>query len=228
MFCKTVLTPIFQTNNIQQRLQVEWLISDFTICTVYFPIVNNSYPKFHINTTHLKQGRILQNDFTAHFGHVTYILSEMVDLPKLKAEQGIPEPYSSSTTLTSFNFKFLFRKETLYSRLFTLTSQKTHNSAQFALINLTNIPTPYNWTRGTHWLSSDSHWSILQTPSTILQSSIHQEDKNNFKIGSMNRIQLKKLIFLSLNNSTTFLLGIPSLEYLIPSRPMLTIHLTQL
>ena len=65
-----------------------------TICTVYFPIINDSYPKFHIDTTHLEQGRILQIDFTEHFGHVTSIHCEAVDLPNLKEEQGIPEPYS--------------------------------------------------------------------------------------------------------------------------------------
>ena len=35
----------------------------------------------------------------------------------------------------------------LYSRLFTLASQKAHNSTQFALNNLTNIPTPYKCMR---------------------------------------------------------------------------------
>ena len=47
------------------------MTSDFTICTVYFPIINDSYPKFHIDTTHLEQGKILQIDFTASFGNVT-------------------------------------------------------------------------------------------------------------------------------------------------------------
>ena len=89
--------------------------SDFTICTVYFPIVNDSYPKFKNDTTHLVEGRILQIDFTTHFGHMTCIHSETVDLPNLKEEQGIPEPHSSSITLTSFNFKFLLKA--LCSRL---------------------------------------------------------------------------------------------------------------
>ena len=67
------------------------MISDLSICTVYFPIINTSYPKFHIDTTHLEQGRILQIDFSSCFGHVTCIHCEAVDLP-LKEEQGIPEP----------------------------------------------------------------------------------------------------------------------------------------
>ena len=70
------------------------MTNDFTICTVYFPIVNSSYPKFHINTTHLEQGKILQIGFTAHLGHATCIHCEVVDLPRLKEEQGISEPYS--------------------------------------------------------------------------------------------------------------------------------------
>ena len=63
------------------------MISDLTICTVYFPISNNSYPMFHIDTTHLEQGKILQIDFTAHFGHMTCIHCEVMDLPNLKEEQ---------------------------------------------------------------------------------------------------------------------------------------------
>ena len=94
MFHKTVLTPNFQANEFQQRLQVDCMISDFTIGTVYFPIVNDSYPKYNIDITHLEEGRILQVDFTAHFGHVTCIHSKMADLPNLKKQQGIPEPYS--------------------------------------------------------------------------------------------------------------------------------------
>ena len=87
-----VLTPIFQANDFQQRLQVNCMISDFIICTVYFPIINNSYPKFHIDTAHLEQGRILQIDFTACFDHMTCIHSKIVDLPNLNEEQGINEP----------------------------------------------------------------------------------------------------------------------------------------
>ena len=93
LFHKTVLTPNFQANEFQQRLQVDCMISDFTIGTVYFPIVNDSYPKYNIDITHLEEGRILQVDFTAHFGHVTCIHLKMVDLPNLKEQQGIPEPY---------------------------------------------------------------------------------------------------------------------------------------
>ena len=70
------------------------MISDLTFCTVYFPIINDSYPKVNIDTTHLQEGRILQIDFTAHFGHGTCIHSKMVDLPNLKEEKGIPELYS--------------------------------------------------------------------------------------------------------------------------------------
>ena len=81
------------------------MISDFTICTVYFPTVNNSYHKFQISATHLEQGRILQIDFTAHLGHVTCIHCELVNIPNLKKKQGIPEHIPSSTTLISFNFK---------------------------------------------------------------------------------------------------------------------------
>ena len=81
-------------NDFKQRLQVNCMISDLTICTVYFPIINNSCPKFHIDTTHLEQDQILQIDFTAHFGNVTCIHCEVVNLPNLKGEQGIPEPYS--------------------------------------------------------------------------------------------------------------------------------------
>ena len=97
------------------------MISDLTVCTVYFPIVNNSYPKFNIDATHLEEGRILQIDFTTCFGH-------MVDLPNLKQEKGIPEQCSSSIPLASFNFKFPFGQATMYSRLFTMTSWKAHNS----------------------------------------------------------------------------------------------------
>ena len=68
------------------------MISDLTICTVHFPIVKNSYPKFHIDT--MEQGRLVQIDFTSQFGHVTCIHCKVVDLPNLKEEQGIPEPYS--------------------------------------------------------------------------------------------------------------------------------------
>ena len=89
-----VLTPNFVMNDFQQRLQVDCQISNFIICKTYFPIINNSYPKFYIDTTHFKQAKILQIDCTAHFGHVTCIHCEVVDLPNLKEEQGIPEPYS--------------------------------------------------------------------------------------------------------------------------------------
>ena len=49
---------------------------------------------FHIDTTHLEQGKVLQIDFTACFGHVTCIHCKAWDLPNFKEEQGIPEPYS--------------------------------------------------------------------------------------------------------------------------------------
>ena len=87
LFHEAVLTPIFQTNDFQQRLQIDCMISDFTICTVYFPIINNFYPKFNIDTTHLEEGRILQIDFTACFGNMTCIHSETVYLLNLKEEQ---------------------------------------------------------------------------------------------------------------------------------------------
>ena len=69
------------------------MISDLTVCTVYLPIVKNLFSKFHIDTTCLEQGKILQIGFTAHFGHVSCIHCKAVDLPILKEEQGIPEPY---------------------------------------------------------------------------------------------------------------------------------------
>ena len=94
MFQKTVLAPIFQANDFQQRLQVDSTISDLTIYTVYFPIIDNTCPKFNVNTTHSEEGRILQIGSTTCFGNVTCIHSEMVDLPNLKEEKGIPEPYS--------------------------------------------------------------------------------------------------------------------------------------
>ena len=93
-------------NNFKQRQQVDCMISDLTICTVYFQIINNSHPRFHIDTTHLEQDKILQIDFTAHFGPVTCIHCEAVNLPNLNEEQGIPEPYSifdnPSTSTSSF------------------------------------------------------------------------------------------------------------------------------
>ena len=175
-------------NNFQQRLQVNCMINDLTTCRVYFSIVNYCYPKFHIDTTHFEQGRILRIDFTAHFGHVTCIHCEVVNLPNLKEEQGIAEPYSSSITLTNLNFKFPFGKETSYFSLFTLmTSWKAHYSTCFALSNLTNIPTSYECMRSTHRLLLDSHWSILQTPTMILHSSICQANKNKFKLTSTSR-----------------------------------------
>ena len=94
LFYETVLTPNFQMNGFKQRLQVNCMISDFTICTVYFLIVNDSYSMFHIDTTHLKQDQVLWIDFTACFGHVTCIHCEVVNLPHHKEEQEIPEPYS--------------------------------------------------------------------------------------------------------------------------------------
>ena len=81
-------------NDFKQRLQVNHMIINVTICTVYFPIIKTSYPLFHINTTHLEQGKLLQIDCTACFGHMTCIHCKAVDLPNLKDEQGIPEPYS--------------------------------------------------------------------------------------------------------------------------------------
>ena len=56
------------------------MISDLTICTVYFPIVNHIYPKFDINTTHLEEG-------SACFGHVTCIHSQTLDLPMTEFRQ---------------------------------------------------------------------------------------------------------------------------------------------
>ena len=78
-------------NNFQQRREVDCMISDFTVCTVYLPIVKNFFSKCHIDTTCLEQGKILQIGFTAHFGHVIHC--KAVCLPILKEEQGIPEPY---------------------------------------------------------------------------------------------------------------------------------------
>ena len=108
--------------------------------------------------------------------------------PSLRKNKEYLNHIPSSKTLTSFTFKLPFRKETLYFRLFTLTNFKVHNPTLFASNNLTNIPTSYECTRGTHWLSSDLHWSILQTPSMILHSSIHQENKNNFKSTSTSKL----------------------------------------
>ena len=82
------------------------MISDFPVCTVYFPIVNYSYPKFHIDTTHLEQGRILQINFIAHVGHVTCIHCKAVDLPEFKEEQGIPKQYSLNRILSKVQKSF--------------------------------------------------------------------------------------------------------------------------
>ena len=89
------------------------MISEFTICTVYFPIINDSYPKFHINTTHLEQDRILQIDFAAYFGHMTCIHFKVVDLPNLNEAQWIPEPYSLFYILYKLQLQVSFEERDL-------------------------------------------------------------------------------------------------------------------
>ena len=104
------------------------MISNFSICTVYFSIINNSYPKFNIDTTCLEEGRILQIDFTTCFGHVTCIHSEMVDLPNLKEEQGMPDPYSLFNNSYKLQLQVSFGARDLVLQIIYLTIQKAHNS----------------------------------------------------------------------------------------------------
>ena len=89
------------------------MICEFTFCTVYFPIIKDSYLKFHIDSTDLEEGRILQIDFTVCFGHVTCIHCLMVDLPNLKEEQGIPEPYSLFNTPCKHQLQVSFQERGL-------------------------------------------------------------------------------------------------------------------
>ena len=133
LFHETVLTPNFQMNNFQPRLQVNCMISDFTICTVY-----TQSSTIHILSSTLTphtRNKIKYFKLTSHHILVTcraFIMKQWIYLTS-KKNKGYLNHISSLITLTSFNFKFPFEKETLYFRLFTLTSQKAHSSTQFAL-----------------------------------------------------------------------------------------------
>ena len=62
------------------------------------------------------------------FCQMTCIHCQVVDLPNLMEEQGIPEPYTLFGNPYKLKLQVSVVKETLYFRLFTLTSQKAHNS----------------------------------------------------------------------------------------------------
>ena len=105
--------------------------------TVYFPIINNSHPKFHIDTTHLEQGKTLYIDFTAHFGHVTCIHCEVVNLPNPKEEQGIPEPYSLFDKPYKVQLLVCFQERDIVLQIIYFDISEGSDSTLFALNNLT-------------------------------------------------------------------------------------------
>ena len=76
---------------------------------------------------------------------------QAVDLPNLKEEQGIPEPYSLFNNPYKLQLQASFQERDLVLQIISLTSQKALNSTQFAMNNLTDIPTSYECMRGTHW-----------------------------------------------------------------------------
>ena len=61
------------------------MTGDFTICSVKFPLVNDSHLKFNVSVNYPSEGtELLLINLMCHFGHVNCIHSEEVDLLILK------------------------------------------------------------------------------------------------------------------------------------------------
>ena len=101
---------------------------------------------------HLEEGRILQIDFTAHFGHMTCIHCEVVDILNLKEEQGIHEPYSLFNNPCKLQLQVSFQERGLVLQIIYFDKSEDSKFNPICSNNLTNIPTPYKCMRGTHWL----------------------------------------------------------------------------